>query len=68
MNILEREVISDPDEGYQLVKPVFEREYDLVWLSPLGFNNTYTLTVRRKQAQELGIRTISDLAEHLRAR
>lgn len=68
VNILEREVISDPEESYSLVKGVFEQEYDLIWLSPFGFNNTYTLTMRRRHAQEFGISTISDLADHLRVR
>ena len=27
----------------------------LVWLKPLGFNNTYTLTLRKDQAQQLGV-------------
>jgi osmoprotectant transport system permease protein len=31
---------------------------------PLGFNNTYSLIMRRDRAQELGIRTISDLQKH----
>jgi osmoprotectant transport system substrate-binding protein/osmoprotectant transport system permease protein len=31
---------------------------------PLGFNNTYALIMRRARAQELGIRTISDLQKH----
>lgn len=30
-------------------------------------DNTYTLTMRRDQAAELGIATISDLGEYLRA-
>ncbi len=68
VNTLKREVISDPKESYHLVQRVFEQEYDLVWLSPLGLDNTYTLTMRRKQAQQLRISTISDLADHLRAR
>jgi osmoprotectant transport system permease protein len=68
VNILQREVISDPEESYNLVKRVFGEEHDLIWLSPFGFNNTYTLTMRRRQAQDLGIKTISDLAGHLRAR
>jgi osmoprotectant transport system permease protein len=67
VNILNREVISDPDESFRVVKRAFDEQYELVWLSPFGFNNTYTLTMRRTQAQQLGIRTISDLAEHLRA-
>jgi osmoprotectant transport system permease protein len=31
---------------------------------PLGFNNTYALVIRRKDAQRLGIRTIGDLRKH----
>lgn len=32
--------------------------------APLGFNNTYAIAVRRDLAERLGLRTISDLAEH----
>jgi osmoprotectant transport system permease protein len=32
--------------------------------SSLGFNNSYTLVMRRSQAEELGIKTISDLKQH----
>src|SRR6516225_8783390 len=31
---------------------------------PLGFNNTYALVMRRSEAQQLGIRTISNLRNH----
>ncbi len=31
---------------------------------PLGFNNTYALTMREDRAQVLGVRSISDLAAH----
>lgn len=31
---------------------------------PLGFNNTYALVMRRSEAEQLGIRTISDLRHH----
>jgi osmoprotectant transport system permease protein len=31
---------------------------------PLGFNNTYALAMREDRAQELGVRTLSDLARH----
>ena len=68
VNILKRPVISDPDECYRVVKDSFEREYPMTWLLPFGLNNTYALAMRRGQARELGIKTISDLAEHLRAR
>jgi osmoprotectant transport system permease protein len=32
--------------------------------SPLGFDNTYALAVRREEATRLGLRTIGDLARH----
>jgi osmoprotectant transport system permease protein len=31
---------------------------------PLGFNNTYALVMRRERAEQLGIRTITDLRSH----
>src|SRR5215471_4484247 len=32
--------------------------------TPLGFNNTYALVMRRNEAQRLGIRTVNDLQKH----
>lgn len=66
VNILKRDVIADPDAAYEAVKQAFREKYDLVWLEPFGFNNTYTLTMRRDQAARLGIESISDLAEYVR--
>ena len=65
MNILKREVISDPDKVYETVRREFEERYDLMWLKPFGFNNTFTLTMQREHAGELGIATVSDLAEYI---
>ena len=65
VNILKQGAIADPEEAYETVKREFSRKYDLVWLEPFGFNNTYTLTMRRQQAEALGIQTISDLAEYV---
>jgi len=62
--ILKEPVISEPDEAYAHVKSEFERRWGLAWLKPLGFNNTYTLTMRRDRAEKLGIRRISDLRDH----
>jgi osmoprotectant transport system substrate-binding protein len=66
VNILKRGVISDPDKAYETVKGAFDEQYDLIWLRPFGFNNTYTLTMRREHAEELGVVTISDLARYVR--
>jgi osmoprotectant transport system substrate-binding protein len=64
VNILDKEAIRDPDKAYETVKEDFKKKYGLVWLRPLGFNNTYTLTMRKEQAKALGIKTISDLEKY----
>lgn len=65
VNIMNREVISDPDKVYDIVSREFSEQYGLLWLEPFGFNNTYTLTMRKQHAEKLGIRTISDLAKYV---
>ena len=50
---------------YNYVKNEFETRYHLQWLKPIGFNNTYALMMRRKQAEQDGITTISDLKNYL---
>lgn len=62
VTILKENVIQDPHETYQVVKEKFSHQYNLTWLSPFGFNNTYTLTMTSDQAISRKISTISDLA------
>jgi osmoprotectant transport system permease protein len=42
-----------------------KKQYDLQWLQPLGFNNSYALMMRENHAERLNIRTISDLKNHI---
>ena len=49
------------DPIYDTVKREYAEQFDLVWLDPLGFNNTYALAMRQEQAAELGVTKISDL-------
>ena len=53
-----------PEQIYEYVKKVYPEKFDAEWLSPLGFKNTYTLTMRRSHAEQLGIEKISDLIDH----
>lgn len=46
---------------YDIVKAEYQSRFNLVWLDPLGFNDTYALAVRAETASELGLTTISDL-------
>lgn len=47
---------------YDHVSREFLRRFDVRWLPPLGFENTYAIAVRRSTADSLGLRTLSDLA------
>lgn len=54
------------DSVYSFVKKRFAANYRLRWEKPLGFSNSYALMMRRQQAHELGIRSISDLVRYLK--
>lgn len=59
--ILKMEVIAEPEKAYKTIKEMYLEQFNLVWLKPLGFNNTYTLTMRSEQAKKNGIKNITDL-------
>lgn len=63
VNILQMESKTDPQEVYEIVKKEFEDRWNLIWLEPWGFNNTYTLAVKEEFAKENGIETFSDLGK-----
>jgi osmoprotectant transport system permease protein len=56
--------VHSPGQAFARVSRAFAQRYQLAWLAPFGFNNTYVLMMRRDLAQRLGVRTISDLAVH----
>ncbi|HKJ66319.1 MAG TPA: glycine betaine ABC transporter substrate-binding protein [bacterium] len=58
-------LMQDRQKVYDYVKTEFQEQYDLVWLNPLGFNNTYALLMRESHAEQLDIRTISDLNRYV---
>jgi len=53
--------MSDPDAVYAKVSKAYDKDKNITWLKPFGFNNTYTLTMRKAEAAKLGIETFSDL-------
>lgn len=63
---LARRLAGQRDSVYNYVRERFDKEYDLTWLDPIGFNNAYALMMRRGQARELGIQTITDLVNYLK--
>jgi osmoprotectant transport system permease protein len=58
-------VTGDKEKTYNYVKNEFEKRYHIKWLQPIGFNNAYALMMRRKQAAQLGVKTISNLKQYL---
>jgi len=60
------EIVSDPQKAYQAVRDWDLSQHQITWLTPWsGINNTYTVLMRREQAAELQLYTISDLAKYL---
>jgi len=52
---------NDAQQTLALVSNEYNDKFQLEWLSPFGFNNTYAITVRRHDAELHDWRSISDL-------
>ncbi|PQA97802.1 ABC transporter permease [Chryseobacterium shigense] len=59
-----KSVTQSAVKTYQYVNSEFQQQYGIQWLKPLGFNNSYALMMRRQQAEELRIKSISDLKKY----
>jgi len=57
-----QEGTGDAEETLRKAQELVKRD-NLKFLEPWGFNNTYTLAVKRELAEELGLNTYSDLAK-----
>jgi glycine betaine/choline ABC-type transport system substrate-binding protein len=53
---------KDPAAVLQQVRAAYRQRWQLEWLPPLGFNNTFAMMVRGDIARRTGIRTLSDAA------
>lgn len=60
--ILKQEAPADPVRTYILVKDAYLKRFQLVWLPPLGFNDTFAMAVRRADASKLADPTLSAAA------
>ncbi len=60
--VLKHAAGAGSDSVRQAVAEEYRRRWQLVWLDPFGFNNTFAIAVRQADAQRLGLRTITDLA------
>ena len=58
-------IAHNKDETYNYVKTAFQQKFQIRWLKPIGFNNSYALMMRRKQSQELDVNSITKLKNYL---
>jgi osmoprotectant transport system substrate-binding protein len=61
--ILKEPPVRDGKEVLRRVREAYAKD-GLVWMDPLGFDNTFALVVRGEDAVRLGLRTISDAVPH----
>jgi glycine betaine/choline ABC-type transport system substrate-binding protein len=59
---LKHSPVADRDSVYHTVARDYWQRFQLAWTKPLGFNNTFAITVRHRDAARYGLRRISDLA------
>ena len=60
--VLQQDSISDMNELYEKVSIAYLEEFNIVWSSMYGFNNTYGLAISKDVAEAYDIKTYSDLA------
>lgn len=61
-NVLKHDPISDAGVVLDRVRTEYLSGMHLEWLDPLGFNNTFAMTVRGSDARQRHLRTLTDAA------
>jgi glycine betaine/choline ABC-type transport system substrate-binding protein len=56
----------DPVRVRQAVDSIYRERFGIIWTEDLGFANTFAILVRRRDAERLGLKTISDAVPHMR--
>jgi osmoprotectant transport system substrate-binding protein len=67
VTFLGQKPIQDSTAQYEAVKELDLTQNKIVWLQPTPFNNTYAFAVNKERAQQLGLRTLSDMAAYVRS-
>jgi osmoprotectant transport system substrate-binding protein len=51
--ILKQKPSNDPAAAYMQVKDLYRERFRLIWMPPLGFNDTFAMVVRTRDAEQL---------------
>lgn len=62
--ILKLHLSSDPAVVLARVRKEYQKRFNVLWLDPLGFNNTFAMVIRGEDARKYQIETLSDAAGH----
>ena len=57
--VLKHRIPDDPAQAYIAVKDAYLKRYGLIWLPPLGFNDTFAMVIRTADAQHLARQELS---------
>lgn len=61
LTVLKKDVMSDPQAVFDVVKADYADQFSLTWLDAAPMNNTQALAMTKERASELGITTFSDM-------
>src|SRR5580704_7319463 len=62
MAVLKRQPATDPSAVLTEVRAAYQLRWKLVWLPPLGFNNTFAMMIRGDASRAGKLVTLSDAA------
>lgn len=62
---IRKKIKYNREEVLKYVTEEFSKQYDIIWMPPLGFNNTHAMMMREEHAARLNISTISELKAYL---
>ncbi|UCZ51490.1 ABC transporter permease/substrate-binding protein [Bacillus shivajii] len=63
-NLLDEQLESNkPHEAYEQAREGMYKEYNLIFLEPFGYQNTYALAVTEEVAEDFRLETVTDLLD-----
>lgn len=62
--VLKKENFPGHEQLYSQLQQEYQNQFDLRWIAPYGFNNTYSLALKNELAREKNLATFSDLANY----
>lgn len=60
-NVCKQPINTDPEKVYNTVKDMLDKQHNVYTSAPLGFNNTYIMSVKPETAKKYNLETLTDL-------